>query len=50
MKMVCFAKVVPKERALIPNVMQPSPKNSIKIAEIDQKKVIYALIMKNINE
>ena len=24
-----------EERALIPNVMQPSPRNNIKIAEID---------------
>ena len=28
-----FAEVGPEERALIPNVMQPSPRNSIKITE-----------------
>ena len=32
-----------EERALIPNVMQPSPINNRKIAKIDQKKVIHAL-------
>ena len=45
--MGCFAKASPEERALIPNVMQPSLRNSIKIEEIDKKRVIHALIMKN---
>ena len=36
-----------EERALIPNVMLPIPRNSIKITEIDRKKVIHALIMNN---
>ena len=45
--MARFAKSSPEERALIPNVMQPSPRNSIKRAEIDNKRVIHALIMNN---
>ena len=45
--MTCFAKASPEERALILNVMQPSPRNNIKIEEIDQKRLIHALIMKN---
>ena len=48
--MNCFAEASTKERALIPNVMQPSPRNSIKITEIDQKRVIHALIIKNEDE
>lgn len=32
------------------SVVQPSPINSIKIAETDQKRVIHALIMKNIDK
>ena len=39
-----------KERALIPNVMLPIPRNSIKITQIDQKKVIHSLIMNNRDE
>ena len=31
-------------------VMQPSPKNSIKRAEIDNNKVIHALTMNNIDK
>ena len=45
--MTCFIEVSPKERALIPNVMQPSPRNSIKREEIDNKRVIHDLTMKN---
>ena len=45
--MVCFAESNPEERAMIPNVMQPSPRNNIQIEEIDQKRVIHALIMNN---
>ena len=48
--MTHFSKASPEERALIPNVMQPSPRNSIKIEEIDQKRVIYVLIMNNRDE
>ena len=48
--MTRFVEAKPEERALIPNVMQPSPRNSIKIEEIDQKRVIYALIMNNRDE
>ena len=39
--MTCFAEASPEERALIPNVMQPSPIYSIKRAEIDNKRVIH---------
>ena len=48
--MIHFAKASPEERALIPNFMQPSPKNSIKRKDIDKKRVIHALIMNNIDE
>ena len=44
--MTCFAEATPKGRALIPNVMQPSPRNNIKRIEIDNKRVIHTLIMK----
>ena len=47
MKITCFVEASPEERALLLNVMQPSPRNNIKIAEIDQKRVIHALIMNN---
>ena len=40
--MARFAEASPEERAMIPNVMQPSPKYSIKRAEIDNKRVIHA--------
>ena len=43
--MAHFAEANPEERDLIPNVMQPSPKNNITIVEIDQKRVIHDLIM-----
>ena len=39
-----------EERALIPNVMLPIPRNSIKIIEIDWNKVIHDLIMNNRDE
>ena len=39
-----------EERALIPNVMLPIPRNSLKITEIDRKKGIHALIMNNRDE
>ena len=39
-----------EERDLIPNVMLSIPRNSIKITEIDRKKVIHALIMNNTDE
>ena len=42
-----FAEASPEERDLIPNVMQPSPINSIKRVEIENKRVIHALIMNN---
>ena len=45
--MNCFAEVSPEERTLIPNVMQPSPINSIKNAEIENKRVIHALRINN---
>ena len=45
--MTRFAEASPKERALIPNVNDPSPKNSIKRAEINNKRVIHSLIMNN---
>ena len=32
---------------MIPNVMQPSPRNSIKRVEIDNKRVIHTLTMNN---
>ena len=48
--MTHFAESSPKERDMIPKVMQPSPKNNIKIVEIDKNKVIHTLIMNNIDE
>ena len=48
--MTHFAEASPEERALIPNVMQPGPRNNMQIAEIDQKRVIHALIMNNGNK
>ena len=45
--MTCFANANPERRALIPNVMQPSPINSIKREEIDNKRVIHTLDMNN---
>ena len=45
--MTRFAEASPEERDLIPNVMQPSPRNSKKREEIDYKRVIHALNMKN---
>ena len=45
--MTRIEKTSPKERALIPNVKQPSPINSIKREEIDNKRVIHALTMNN---
>ena len=45
--MARFAESNPEERALIPNIMQPSPRDNIKIEEINQKRVIHALIMNN---
>ena len=48
--MTHFEETSPKERALIPNVMQPSPINNIKREKIEHKRVINALKMKkNIN-
>ena len=47
-KMTRFAEASLEERALIPNVMQASPRNSIKREKIDKKRVIHALIIKNI--
>ena len=46
--MIRFVETSPEERALLPNVMQPSPRNKIKILEIDKKRVIHALKMNNI--
>ena len=48
--MTHFIEVSLEERAVIPDVMQPSPKNSIKIAKIYQNRVVHALIIKNIDE
>ena len=48
--MTRFPEANPEERAPIPNVMQPNPRNSIKRVEIDQNKVIHDLIMKNKDE
>ena len=45
--MTRFVESSPEERAMIPNIMQPSPINNIKIEEIDQKRAIHALIMNN---
>ena len=43
--MTRFAKASVEERALIPNVMQPSTKNGIKRVEMENKRVIHALII-----
>ena len=43
--MAHFAEANPEERALMPNVMQLSPRNNIKITERDRKRVKCALIM-----
>ena len=43
--MTCFVNANLEERAQVPNVMQPSPINNIKIEGIYQNKVINALIM-----
>ena len=48
--MTHFAEASPEERALIPNVMQPSPRYSIKIEEIENKRVIHTLKMNNIDK
>ena len=40
--MTHFVEASLDERDLIPNVMKPSPRNSIKIEEIDNKRVIHA--------
>ena len=45
-----FAEASPEERAMIRNVMQPSPRNSIKRAEIDNKRVLHALTVKNVDK
>ena len=45
--MTRFAEASLEKRALIPNVMKPSPKNNIKIEKIDQKIVLCSLIMNN---
>ena len=45
--MTHFAEASPEERALIPNVMQPTPIYNIKRVEMDNKRVIHALIMNN---
>ena len=46
--MTCFGDASPEERALIPNVMQPSSRNSIKREEINKKREVCALITNNI--
>ena len=43
--MTRFREASPEERALIPNVMQPSPRNNIEREEIEKKIVIKALII-----
>ena len=48
--MTHFVETSPEERALIPNVMQPSPRNSIKREEIENKILIHALTMNNIDK
>ena len=45
--MTRFAEANPKERAPIPNVMQPTPIYNIKREEIDNKRVIHAITMNN---
>ena len=47
--MTHFAEARPEERDRIPNVMQPSPIYRIKREEIDNKRVIHTLKMKNYN-
>ena len=37
-KMTSFAEASLEERAMTPNVMQPSPKNNIKRVEIDKRE------------
>ena len=48
--MTHFVEAIIEERDLIPNVMQPSPRNSIKRVEIEKKRVIHTLIMNNRDE
>ena len=48
--MPCFAEASLEERALIPNVMQPSPRNNMKIAETNQKRVFHVLIFNNMDK
>ena len=43
--MTCIAEPNPEKRALIPNVMQPTPRNNIKREKIDKKRVVHDLIM-----
>ena len=45
--MTLFAEASPEERDMIPNVMQPSPINSIKREQMGRKRVMDALIMNN---
>ena len=45
--MACFAEANHEERDMIPNVMQPSPINRIKIEKLYQKRVIHTLQMNN---
>ena len=45
--MIHFAEANLEERAQILNVMQPSPRNNIKIEKIDQTRVIHSLTMNN---
>ena len=49
-KMNRFVQAGLEERALIPNVMQQSPKNNIKRAETDNKRVRNALTMNDIDK
>ena len=42
-----FTEASPEERAMIPNVMQESPRNNIKREEIDNKRVIHTLKINN---
>ena len=48
--MTRFAEANPEERDPIPNVMQPSSRNRIKIEEINNKRVIHTLTMNNIDK
>ena len=43
--MTHFVEANPDGLALIPNVMQPSLRNNIKIEKINQKRVSHSLIM-----